>query len=184
MTARPCYGCTLRVVDGQRCGILDAKLKGIKGLGLTSINFKCAKREDHFKPGQPVEFDADVIEHDYEGEIVGRDTQTHQGYVWKRDGFRVVVVSDTTNRPKLKFAEKRLRKLDTEARQCCIHCQKPQGLFDEIKSKETGEVRPYICRTEYNGGYTETNKPCEYPDGTHGPLPAAFHAAADEETAS
>lgn len=175
MTARPCIGCTLRFVDGQRCEILSAKLAGIKGLGLTSINFKCTKRADNFKPGQPVEFTAsDWMVNDYGDRIWDPEPSSYKGYVWRREGLKVVVLSDETDKPMLKFTESRLTKLYAPARQCCIHCQKPQGLMDEIKSKETGETHPYVCRTEYGGyyGYTQTLLPCEYPDGTKGPDPA------------
>lgn len=50
MTIYPCRDCRFK----NNCDIKDAKLKSVKGLGLTSIKFTCSKRKEDLKPGMVV----------------------------------------------------------------------------------------------------------------------------------
>lgn len=61
MNVRVCFGCPLRLVEEpskltgritrRRCAILQAKLTGVKGLGLSSIDFNCPTKLALFTPG-------------------------------------------------------------------------------------------------------------------------------------
>lgn len=51
MILRPCLHCRLR--DG--CEIRAAKLKAVRGLGLTLVNFRCQTKADSIQPGMVVD---------------------------------------------------------------------------------------------------------------------------------
>ncbi len=52
MYVRPCRNCPHR----EGCDIKASKLESLRGLGLTSVNFKCDKRLSELQPGQRIEF--------------------------------------------------------------------------------------------------------------------------------
>ena len=153
----------MRFITGKRCPILQEKLLGIRGLGLTEISFRCDKREALFTPGQCVEFqvwDRGVSEYREDPLLI-----ECEGWVWKTEGCKVVVVSQATNIPVLKFYPDALKLVPGEERRCCIHCAKPEGVADAIRGKHDSEPHAYVCRYEHlsydDGG--DLGLPCEYP---------------------
>ena len=51
MNWRTCYGCT---VDGPTCPVRAVMRAPLKGLGITSISFKCVERKPAFQQGQRI----------------------------------------------------------------------------------------------------------------------------------
>lgn len=82
---RSCTGC---IAQGQRCATRDALRKQIKGLGITSIKWRCDDRKPKYQVGDPVWVDtiADLSDADYREEF--------PGVVVDADGARPLVFID------------------------------------------------------------------------------------------
>lgn len=161
MNIRVCYGCPLRLVGvpgnihPKRCSILQAKLRGVKGLGLASIDFKCPTKLALFAPGQCVTF-------------MGADPDggygVFEGYVYKWDSNKVRVVSEETDKPFCRIRPDRLSLVPGKERRVCVHCGLPEGVRIKVKMADDPEPREWVCRMDYAEAWPhgETPIPCEY----------------------
>jgi len=65
MTYAPCFNCA---ADKSTCPRREGVRKGIAGLGVTSVKFKCTTRVPRFHVGQRVEFDWRYFDEDGRGD--------------------------------------------------------------------------------------------------------------------
>ena len=141
MNVPTCYRCPERHPDKldtrKRCPILQGKLDAVKGAGLSSIAFKCDKRQALFQPGEVVEFRLLV---DDEG---GTGPEDMTGIVMATKGRKVRIYSETTNRPVIALYPDMLKKTG-ETHTVCIHCGRPKGKEFEVTSN-AGEKHKWEC---------------------------------------
>lgn len=149
------------MVDGVRCEILQSKLDAVRGVGLTSIKFKCEKRLALFAPGDVVAFDLMEVERDEE---FGDSScwNACEGVIMRMEPTRalICVLQDRceieTVRPIMRLKHGGLRKTG-EKYSVCIHCGRPEGV--EIKLPDFGQSGPdarlhdWEC-TERDHGHT------------------------------
>jgi hypothetical protein len=118
-----CYRCPKRGYRFARnyCQILDAKLKAVKGLGLTRIAFKCEVREGLFPPGAVVRFERweDYDDH-YSRGMEGT------GIVMRTKGRKVLIYSEDIERTVSWWYPDKLQDTGKRA-SVCRHCGRPEG---------------------------------------------------------
>lgn len=83
MKLNTCTGCRF----ARNCDHASFLRKSLKGYGIRSIKFACAKRDDVFSPGQPVFFQTWITDGD--GEFGQRVKVVFQGYAIEQRGGRV-----------------------------------------------------------------------------------------------
>lgn len=131
MNIPTCYRCPERNRGDERCAILAAKAKSVKGLGLTSIKFNCEKRPTLFTPGDIVSFEL------WDGEFDRLVRLT--GIVMRTKGRKVMIYSGETERSVLWLYPDGLHKTGRSA-PVCVRCGAPQGA--EILIKTSGDEKP------------------------------------------
>lgn len=170
MNIRTCHGCPLRHVDGKRCEILEAKVKAVCGLGLTSIAFNCPTKKALFRPGQCVQFLGSTD--------IGIDSNHYSdveflGWVMGWKGDKVRIVCEETDYPIICIYPRKIQVPDPtihgeEAifdRRVCIHCGMPEGVQIWIKPKGAEDSHRWECRySEYEPSMNPNSLvlPCEY----------------------
>lgn len=121
MYLKPCRNCPHNI--RPECELKAEKRRRWKGLGLTSVNFKCDKRLSLLGGGQRVEFRLDSV--------VG-DLRLH-GTVMRSHGTKLLVwvddnddYADCSNHNPIVIAPNRLTPLDGALVPLCTECQQPE----------------------------------------------------------
>jgi hypothetical protein len=159
MNPKPCYGCPLRHVEEpgrttlKRCPILQVILDQVRGLRLTSANFKCPTKTALFRPGQCVTFKGAQPDGGYRDFI---------GYVVRWDGNKVRVACENTDKPFCRIRPDRLEVVPNEERRVCVHCGLPEGVRIKVKMPNDPEAREWVCREDYSRGMDPIALQCEY----------------------
>ena len=166
MTYPTCYRCPLRVVDGVRCDLLEAKAKVLKGHGFTSAKWTCDRRLSLFAPGDEVKFKIYEL-----WDVDGSKTYYVKctGVVM-RNGPRKALVcvtaqesdrgdDDQVSAPVMWLRHDGLTKAG-QRRVVCIHCGKPKYFKLRSPNKHGGEDHEWSCRW----GEAGNDLPCEYPE--------------------
>ncbi len=139
MNYRTCYGCT---VDGSTCPARAAMRDALKGLGITSIAFKCAARQPAFYEGQRVT----VTWPFYEDEEDPLEIEFHATVIYERKPgrYRIRVddgpdqtIGEYVSPDSLKsgghahVSVTRLQPLDELTRTVCAVCGRVEGLTED-----------------------------------------------------
>lgn len=159
MHVKVCHGCPLRFTEEyprKRCEILTAKLKAVRGVGLTHINFDCPTKLALFKPGQCVAFKG-ISYHLFEDGLRrprydcrgNRVYDDFTGFVFGWRGDKVRVVSEQTDKPFCLIRPSRLKPGPEPDRRACVHCGMPEGVKVKVKAKYDDESHEWVCREEY-----------------------------------
>jgi hypothetical protein len=154
MLMRPCARCHLR----EGCEIKAAKLKSIRGLGLTLVNFKCPSKTDSLRPGMKYVWNG---EKDYE-DIAVVESGVLRGTVMKWNGDKLWVYFPPQDAGGL-WSFKSGHEVHMaavfpdcltptgETERTCLHCGLPESVEDSDG---------WTCRIS-NGEYAEPLE-CEY----------------------
>jgi hypothetical protein len=164
VTFKPCIYCPF----SPDCDIRREKVSAVRGLGITTMTFKCQKLLDTFQPGDvittslyfnvPSYMDYETVHRDVTGTVMR----------WKGTNNLLVAFSPQagTSKPLGNLRPKHCRKTG-ECRRVCIHCGKPEGI--ELKSPDPVDgLIPWVCRYEDGDWNTPLAAlPCEY-EAQHG----------------
>jgi hypothetical protein len=153
----------------KRCDILQAKLDGVRGLGLKQIDFDCPTKLALFQPGQSVTFMGAC--HDQEA-YYGTTYDDFDGFVFGWKGNRVRVVCEETDKPFCNILPNRLKPGPEPPRRVCLHCGMPEGIQISIKGTMDTEPRPWACRYDNSDAFERDPQalPCEYGEATDAAL--------------
>lgn len=176
MYVKPCRNCPHR----EGCEIKAAKLASLRGLGLTSVNFKCAKRLSELQPGQRIEFrmgdgyDRNGDWNDYTFQaivmrpigtkllvwLVSRDDDVYEDAPGPHpQAYTDLLVS---GKNPIKVSPGRVKPVEGRVA-VCPDCSQPEGTKP---AEERSELAPYFCPrcagwelTENRLGYETWVKP-------------------------
>lgn len=90
MTLKPCHTCHL--ADG--CGIRLEKIRGVRGLKLTAIKFRCEVLKESLQPGMKVRADLKYVCTGLGPDSIGPRTVEAVVMAWSREKVRIYVPYD------------------------------------------------------------------------------------------
>lgn len=149
MTAyRTCFGC---LHQGKPCAARDAMRANLRGLGVTSIKWKCADRVSRFKCGDAVW--AETYSSYGNADFERAERSDFPAFVTDVTGSKVVVYIhngslsqceeyefEANNNGFCKIPMGRIRPRDAAAQAICKHCRLPE-MF--------GHAEGYFCSPEF-----------------------------------
>lgn len=175
MTMYPCRDCRL----SESCDIREEKRRQIRGIGLTSIKFKCQKRTDSLAPGMKVKAHLPYVVTRWsqgsseEESLPIREERTLDAFVMKwvkgkvriyvppeQDAGTLLALNDPQTELDVIAVNARFLEVTGERVGACIHCGLPENV----------SALRWTCRMEpsspndYLTGYSPQPLECEFPD--------------------